>query len=42
MRIYPEAPIHAKVYIMRKDMEKVPDQYGTVITVQVIFQKLVL
>lgn len=32
MRIYPDAPIHAKVYIIRKDMEKVPDQYGTVIT----------
>lgn len=32
MRIYPEAPIHAKVYIMRKDMEKAPDQYGAVIT----------
>lgn len=32
MRIYPNSPIHAKVYIMRKDMEKVPDQYGTVIT----------
>jgi len=32
MRIYPHAPIHAKVYIMRKDMEKVPDQFGSVIT----------
>jgi len=32
MRIYPDAPIHAKVYIMRKDMEKVPDQFGAVIT----------
>jgi superfamily II DNA/RNA helicase len=32
MRMYVEAPIHAKVYIMRKDMEKVPDTYGTVIT----------
>lgn len=32
MRIYPESPIHAKVYIMRKDMEKVADQFGSVIT----------
>lgn len=32
IRIYPHAPIHAKVYIMRKDLEKVPDQYGSVIT----------
>lgn len=32
MRMYVEAPIHAKVYIMRKDMEKVPDQFGSVIT----------
>src|SRR5665648_100369 len=32
MRMYPEASIHAKVYIMRKDMDKVPDQYGSVIT----------
>lgn len=32
LRMYTEAPIHAKVYIMRKDMEKVPDQYGSVIT----------
>lgn len=32
MRIYPEASIHAKVYIMRKNPEKVPDQYGSVIT----------
>lgn len=32
MKIYPHAPIHAKVYIMRKDLEKVPDQYGSVIT----------
>lgn len=31
MRIYPEAPIHAKVYIMRKDQEK-SDHYGSVIT----------
>jgi phosphatidylserine/phosphatidylglycerophosphate/cardiolipin synthase-like enzyme len=39
MRIYPDAPIHAKVYIMRKDMEKVPDQYGTVITGSSNFSK---
>ncbi|TJX15131.1 helicase [Tissierella creatinini] len=32
MRIYPDSPIHAKVYIMRKDMEKAPDQFGSVIT----------
>jgi len=39
MRIYPEAPIHAKVYIMRKDMEKVPDQFGSVITGSSNFSK---
>ncbi|WP_425446649.1 helicase-related protein [Dethiothermospora halolimnae] len=39
MRVYPDAPIHAKVYIMRKDMEKVPDQYGTVITGSSNFSK---
>ena len=32
MRIFPESPIHAKVYIMRKDMDKCPDIYGSVIT----------
>jgi len=32
MRMYPDAPIHAKVYIMRKDLSKVPDQFGSVIT----------
>lgn len=32
MRMYTDAPIHAKVYIMRKDPEKVPDQYGSIIT----------
>lgn len=32
MRMYTEAPIHAKVYIMRKDPEKIPDTFGTVIT----------
>ena len=32
MRLYTEAPIHAKVYIMRKDPEKVPDTFGSVIT----------
>lgn len=32
MRMYTEAPIHAKVYIMRKDQEKVPDTFGSVIT----------
>lgn len=32
MRMYTEAPIHAKVYIMRKNPEKVPDMFGSVIT----------
>lgn len=32
MRMYTEAPIHAKVYIMRKDPVKVPDMFGSVIT----------
>lgn len=32
LRMYTESPIHAKVYIMRKDMEKTPDTYGSVIT----------
>ena len=32
IRMYTEAPIHAKVYIMRKNPEKVPDMYGSVIT----------
>lgn len=32
MRMYTEAPIHAKVYIMRKNMDLVPDTYGSVIT----------
>ena len=32
MRVYPHDLIHAKVYIMRKNLEEVPDQYGTVIT----------
>lgn len=39
MRIYPDAPIHAKVYIIRKNMEKVPDQYGSVITGSSNFSK---
>lgn len=39
MRVYPDAPIHAKVYIMRKDMEKLPDQFGTVITGSSNFSK---
>lgn len=39
IRIYPNAPIHAKVYIMRKDLEKVPDQFGTVITGSSNFSK---
>ena len=32
MRMYIDAPIHAKVYIMRKDPRKVPDIFGSVIT----------
>ena len=32
MRMYTEAPIHAKVYIMRKDPAKIPDTFGSVIT----------
>lgn len=32
MRMYTKSPIHAKVYIMRKDPVKVPDMYGSVIT----------
>lgn len=32
MRMYTEAPIHAKVYIMRKDPTKVFDTFGSVIT----------
>ncbi|MET4654633.1 superfamily II DNA/RNA helicase [Exiguobacterium sp. PvP048] len=39
MRIYPEASIHAKVYIMRKNPDKVPDQYGSVITGSSNFSK---
>lgn len=32
MRMYTESPIHAKVYIMRKDPDKAPDTFGSVIT----------
>ena len=32
MRMYTKAPIHAKVYIMRKNPEFVPDMFGSVIT----------
>lgn len=32
MRMFTDAPIHAKVYIMRKDPVKVPDTFGSVIT----------
>lgn len=32
MRMYTDAPIHAKIYIMRKNQEKVPDTFGSVIT----------
>jgi len=39
MRIFPKAPIHAKVYILRKNMEKVPDQFGSIITGSSNFSK---
>lgn len=39
IRIYPDAPIHAKVYIVRKNMDKVPDYYGSVITGSSNFSK---
>lgn len=32
MRLYTKAPIHAKVYIMRKDPNKILDTFGSVIT----------
>ena len=32
MRLYTQNPIHAKVYILRKNPEKVPDMFGCVIT----------
>lgn len=32
MRMYLDAPIHAKVYIVRKNPEKAPDTFGSVIT----------
>lgn len=32
IRVYPKAQIHAKVYIIRKDKQKSPDYYGSVIT----------
>ena len=32
MRMYTQAPIHSKVYIMRKDPQKVFDTFGSVIT----------
>lgn len=32
MRMYTDAPIHAKVYIMRKNHDKAPDTFGSVIT----------
>jgi len=32
MRVYPDAPIHAKIYIMRKDIDKNPEHFGSVIT----------
>lgn len=39
MKVYPHDLIHAKVYIMRKDLEKIPDQYGSVITGSSNFSK---
>jgi len=32
LRVYPKADIHAKVYIIRKDQEKSPDYFWSVIT----------
>ena len=32
LRMYNKAPLHAKVYIMRKNPEEVPDTFGSVIT----------
>ncbi|EKD44447.1 MAG: hypothetical protein ACD_71C00130G0009 [uncultured bacterium (gcode 4)] len=32
LRVYPKAQIHSKVYIIRKDQNKSPDYYGSVIT----------
>ena len=32
LRLYPDSPLHAKVYIMRKDLEKNPEYFGSVIT----------
>ncbi|WP_028828464.1 helicase-related protein [Proteocatella sphenisci] len=32
VKMYTESPIHAKVYIMRKNMALIPDMYGSVIT----------
>lgn len=32
MRMYPDTPLHAKVYIMRKDLSKNAEHYGSVIT----------
>ncbi len=39
MKVYPHDLIHAKVYIMRKDLKKIPDQYGSVITGSSNFSK---
>lgn len=39
LRIYPKEPLHAKVYIMRKDLEKTPDNFGSVITGSSNFSK---
>ena len=32
MRIYPDSPLHAKIYVMRKDPVKDPEHFGSVIT----------
>ncbi|MED4554075.1 helicase-related protein [Lysinibacillus capsici] len=39
LRVYPHAPLHAKVYIMRKNRDKVFDSYGSVITGSSNFSK---
>lgn len=39
MRIYPKSSIHSKIYIMRKNLEIIPDSFGSVITGSSNFSK---
>ncbi len=39
MKIYPKASIHSKIYIMRKNPDKIPDYFGSVITGSSNFSK---